>query len=60
MASHSNGTNGTAAASRYHTSSSSQAFDEEAKYAAHNYHPLPVVFAKALGVSVWDPVIDSF
>lgn len=27
----------------------------EAKYAAHNYHPLPVVFSKAQGVSVWDP-----
>jgi ornithine--oxo-acid transaminase len=27
----------------------------EAKYAAHNYHPLPIVFAKASGCSVWDP-----
>jgi len=27
----------------------------EAEYAAHNYHPLPVVFSKAQGVSVWDP-----
>lgn len=27
----------------------------EHKYSAHNYHPLPVVFAKAKGVEVWDP-----
>ncbi|CAG8438024.1 6826_t:CDS:2 [Ambispora gerdemannii] len=27
----------------------------EQEYAAHNYHPLPVVFAKAQGVHVWDP-----
>ncbi|MBO4875347.1 MAG: ornithine--oxo-acid transaminase [Bacteroidales bacterium] len=26
----------------------------EAKYGAHNYHPLPVVFAKAKGAKVWD------
>jgi len=25
------------------------------KYAAHNYHPLPVVIARAKGVWVWDP-----
>ncbi|KXS19891.1 ornithine aminotransferase [Gonapodya prolifera JEL478] len=25
------------------------------QYSAHNYHPLPVVFAKAEGVYVWDP-----
>lgn len=29
--------------------------DAEQKYAAHNYHPLPIVFARAAGVSVWDP-----
>ena len=29
------------------------ALDE--KYGAHNYHPLPVVIAKAKGVKVWDP-----
>ncbi len=28
----------------------------EATYAAHNYHPLQVVFARASGCSVWDPV----
>nr|POE51606.1 ornithine aminotransferase [Quercus suber] len=27
----------------------------EAAFAAHNYHPLPIVFAKASGCSVWDP-----
>ncbi len=26
----------------------------EAKYGAHNYHPLPVVFAKGKGAKVWD------
>ena len=26
----------------------------ESKYGAHNYHPLPVVLAKAKGVKVWD------
>ena len=26
----------------------------ENKYGAHNYHPLPVVLAKGLGVHVWD------
>src|SRR2546430_10067431 len=40
---------------RYHASSSQQAFDSEKKYAAHNYHPLPIVFARASGTSVWDP-----
>jgi len=28
--------------------------DLEEKYGAHNYHPLPVVLQKGLGVSVWD------
>lgn len=27
----------------------------EDQYGAHNYHPLPVVVAKAKGVHVWDP-----
>lgn len=27
----------------------------EATHAAHNYHPLPIVFARAQGCSVWDP-----
>jgi len=28
--------------------------DKEERYGAHNYHPLPVVIAKAKGVEVWD------
>ena len=28
--------------------------DREAKYAAHNYHPLPVVLEKGEGIYVWD------
>lgn len=27
----------------------------EEKFAAHNYHPLPAVFAKAKGCVMWDP-----
>lgn len=42
--------------SHYHASSSRDAIETEATYAAHNYHPLPVVFARASGCSVWDPV----
>ena len=42
--------------SHYHASSSRDAINSEANYAAHNYHPLPVVFARASGCSVWDPV----
>lgn len=41
--------------SRYHASSSSAAIHAEHEYAAHNYHPLPIVFARAQGCSVWDP-----
>jgi ornithine--oxo-acid transaminase len=41
--------------SAYHASSSKEAMSTEAAFAAHNYHPLPIVFAKALGCSVWDP-----
>jgi ornithine--oxo-acid transaminase len=41
--------------SKYHASSSQEAMTVEAEYAAHNYHPLPIVFAKAQGTSVWDP-----
>ena len=41
--------------SNVHASSSASAMDNEHKYAAHNYHPLPMVFAKAKGVHVWDP-----
>jgi len=41
--------------SKYHVSSSVEAIETEHTYAAHNYHPLPVVFARASGCSVWDP-----
>lgn len=49
----SNGTNGSL--SHYHAASTEQAIQAEKEYAAHNYHPLPVVFARAKGTSVWDP-----
>ena len=41
--------------SKYHVSSSKEAMQSEGTYAAHNYHPLPIVFARASGASVWDP-----
>ena len=40
---------------RFHASSTKGAIEAENKYAAHNYHPLPIVFARAQGVDVWDP-----
>lgn len=40
---------------RYHAASSDEATHAEATYAAHNYHPLPIVFARASGCNVWDP-----
>ncbi|KAK0386231.1 hypothetical protein NLU13_6068 [Sarocladium strictum] len=40
---------------RFHATSTSAAIASETEYAAHNYHPLPVVFARAQGVNVWDP-----
>ncbi|KAK3313807.1 pyridoxal phosphate-dependent transferase [Apodospora peruviana] len=40
---------------RYHASSTKAAIAAEKEYAAHNYHPLPVVFSRAQGVNVWDP-----
>ncbi|OJJ01986.1 hypothetical protein ASPVEDRAFT_83506 [Aspergillus versicolor CBS 583.65] len=39
----------------YHAASSAEAIDAEHEFAAHNYHPLPIVFARAQGTSVWDP-----
>ncbi|KAJ9250120.1 hypothetical protein DTO207G8_6256 [Paecilomyces variotii] len=42
-------------ASNYHAASTEAAITAEKEYAAHNYHPLPVVFARASGTSVWDP-----
>ncbi|KAK4541598.1 hypothetical protein LTR36_007895 [Oleoguttula mirabilis] len=41
--------------SAYHAPDSQSAMSTEAAYAAHNYHPLPIVFARASGCSVWDP-----
>jgi ornithine--oxo-acid transaminase len=35
--------------------SSGQAMDLEARYGAHNYHPLPVVLTRGEGVFLWDP-----
>ncbi|KAI0166087.1 ornithine-oxo-acid transaminase [Xylariaceae sp. FL1272] len=60
MAPHAEGENCLAAnnasdVSRFHASSTKSAIDAEHKFAAHNYHPLPVVFARARGVDVWDP-----
>lgn len=40
---------------RFHSATSSAAIEAETRFAAHNYHPLPVVFARASGVDVWDP-----
>lgn len=45
----------TADFSKYHVSSTDAAISTERDYAAHNYHPLPIVFARAKGTSVWDP-----
>ncbi|KAF7900840.1 hypothetical protein EAF00_003061 [Botryotinia globosa] len=41
--------------SKYHSTSTASAIHDEHVYAAHNYHPLPIVFARASGSSVWDP-----
>lgn len=42
-------------ASAYHASTTDEALHDEHEYAAHNYHPLPIVFARAQGCKVWDP-----
>lgn len=39
----------------YHSASSQEAIASEAEHAAHNYHPLPIVFSRAAGCLVWDP-----
>jgi len=46
---------GTPDQARFHATSTHEAIEAEHTYAAHNYHPLPVVFARASGASVWDP-----
>ncbi|KAF5976762.1 ornithine aminotransferase [Fusarium coicis] len=43
------------AVSRFHATSTEKAIAIEEEYAAHNYHPLPVVFSRAEGINVWDP-----
>lgn len=35
--------------------SSEEAIRLEFEYSAHNYHPLPVVLERGLGIRVWDP-----
>ena len=44
-----------AGTTRFHASSTADAIALESAHAAHNYHPLPVVVARAAGVHVWDP-----
>lgn len=42
------------------TLTSEQVFEREAKYGAHNYHPLPVALARGKGVShIWWPFFDA-
>lgn len=41
--------------SHYHAATSTEAIASEKEYAAHNYHALPIVFARAQGTTVWDP-----
>ena len=36
------------------TKNAQRYIDQEAKYGAHNYHPLPVVLSRGKGVHVWD------
>ncbi|KAJ1392419.1 Pyridoxal phosphate-dependent transferase, major domain [Sesbania bispinosa] len=43
-------------ATQLNASSSSQTIiDKEYQHSAHNYHPIPIVFAQAKGSAVWDP-----
>ncbi|TKA68437.1 Ornithine aminotransferase [Cryomyces minteri] len=51
---------GTPDPSRYHSASSKEAFQTEAIYAAHNYHPLPVCISRASGCTVWDAENKSY
>ena len=52
-----NGSNGVS--SSIHAPTTAQALSYEGKYAAHNYHPLPMVFARAEGATVWDPEVGN-
>ncbi|KAI6009965.1 pyridoxal phosphate-dependent transferase [Pisolithus marmoratus] len=49
-----NGANAADAGTPVHLSSADH-IRMEHEYAAHNYHPLPVVFDRANGAKVWDP-----
>ena len=49
---------GSGAVSSYHAASTQQAIEQEHEFAAHNYHPLPMVFARAQGTKVWDPEVS--
>lgn len=37
-----------------HEMTSKQVFEREAKYGAHNYHPIPVALSKGKDIFVWD------
>jgi ornithine--oxo-acid transaminase len=45
---------------KYGNVTSAEAMHLEEAYGAHNYHPLPVVIAKAEGAEVWDPEGNKF
>lgn len=36
-------------------SSSQRLMELESEFSAHNYHPVPVVFSRANGSTIWDP-----
>jgi len=46
---------GTPDPSKYHAASTKEAIRKDETHAAHNYHPLPIVFSRAAGTRVWDP-----
>jgi ornithine--oxo-acid transaminase len=46
---------GTPDPAKYHASSTSNAINAEAEFAAHNYHPLPIGMRMQSKTSVWDP-----
>lgn len=46
--------------SPYNSPSSATAMELEKKYGSHNYHPLPVVLARAEGIYMWSPEGDRY
>ncbi|XP_010481486.1 PREDICTED: ornithine aminotransferase, mitochondrial-like [Camelina sativa] len=38
-----------------YSSSSQRLIELESEFSAHNYHPVPVVFSRANGSTIWDP-----